>query len=87
MTSPPPVAHIGMEPVADLRTAIEVPVRGVSREAPDSFNDVRGLARHEASTSCAETPVIGYEDGQIAALRKQGRRRRSMNSIAASYVY
>ena len=68
----PPVAHIGMEPVADLRSRhLEVPVRGVSRDAlHDSFKDVRGLSHHDAIDILAprNTPVIAVEDGSIAKL-------------------
>jgi murein DD-endopeptidase MepM/ murein hydrolase activator NlpD len=68
----PPVAHIGMAPVADLRNRhLEIPVRGVSRDAlQDSFNDIRGLGRHEAIDILAprNTPVIAVEDGTIAKL-------------------
>jgi murein DD-endopeptidase MepM/ murein hydrolase activator NlpD len=82
-----------MEPVADLRTRhLEIPVRGVSREAlHDSFNDMRGLGRHEAIDILAprNTPVIAVEDGQIAKLfeSKAGGTTIYEFDPTASYVY
>jgi murein DD-endopeptidase MepM/ murein hydrolase activator NlpD len=66
------VAHIGLEPIADLRNRhLEIPVRGVSHEGlHDSFSDIRGLGRHEAIDILAprNTPVVAVEDGTIAKL-------------------